>query len=164
MCIAALHNNCFPDGQKSGITPTADAHDGLLPVPSQQLFPSGGLITFTLQGPRLSPAAPFFVLLPCSLEIFSPRYSRTRERRRFEGDRRRRMKKRVIARSASTAPLTLNRHLLTPAPSPSQGCKPRLCLGAGLLGRSCAGPSAPRSGKCLRNRMKTGRGGRYAVP
>lgn len=41
-CMAALHNKCFPDGQKSGITPPADADDGHLPVPSQQLFPSGG--------------------------------------------------------------------------------------------------------------------------
>lgn len=38
--IAALHNKCFPIGQKSGIVHEVDAHDGRLPVPSQQLFPS----------------------------------------------------------------------------------------------------------------------------
>ena len=38
-----MHNKCYPAGQNSGITPPADANDGHLPVPSQQLFPSGGL-------------------------------------------------------------------------------------------------------------------------
>lgn len=42
VCMAALHNKCFPAGQNSGIAPSADAHDGHLSVPSQQLFLSGG--------------------------------------------------------------------------------------------------------------------------
>jgi len=44
--IAALHNFCLRIAQILGIKPIADACDGLLPVPSHQLFPSGGL-TFT---------------------------------------------------------------------------------------------------------------------
>jgi len=40
-----------------------------LPVPPQQLFPSGGLLTFTLHGPRF-PLAHFFVsyLIPIDIQ------------------------------------------------------------------------------------------------
>jgi hypothetical protein len=41
--MAALHKKYFPIGQNSGIMPAVDACDGFLPVPSHQLFPSGGL-------------------------------------------------------------------------------------------------------------------------
>ncbi|CCF20023.1 protein of unknown function [Pseudorhizobium banfieldiae] len=34
-----------------------------LPVPPQQLFPSGGFLTFTLIGPWSDPVALFFVLM-----------------------------------------------------------------------------------------------------
>ncbi len=37
-----LHKKCFSIGQKMFIVPTADAYGGFLPVPLQQLFPSGG--------------------------------------------------------------------------------------------------------------------------
>ena len=40
--IAALHKKCCPTGQNSGKVPEVDACDGFLPVPSHQLFPSGG--------------------------------------------------------------------------------------------------------------------------
>lgn len=40
--IAELHSNCFPNGQKSGITTTTDAHGDLLPGSQRRLFPSGG--------------------------------------------------------------------------------------------------------------------------
>ncbi len=43
MSIAALHKKCFPNGQKTSIVLAADAFGGFLPVPPQQLFPSGGL-------------------------------------------------------------------------------------------------------------------------
>ena len=43
ICMAALHKICFPNGQKTSIVLAADAFGGFLPVPPQQLFPSGGL-------------------------------------------------------------------------------------------------------------------------
>ena len=48
--IAALHNFCLRIAQILGIKPIADARDGLLPVPSHQLFPSGGFNLHTLKG------------------------------------------------------------------------------------------------------------------
>ncbi|MGV1898427.1 MULTISPECIES: hypothetical protein [Rhizobium/Agrobacterium group] len=41
-CIGALHNSCLRTAQYLGSMPIADARDGFLPVPSYQLFPSGG--------------------------------------------------------------------------------------------------------------------------
>nr|AEI89661.1 hypothetical conserved protein [Sinorhizobium fredii GR64] len=49
-----------------------------LPVPPQQLFPSGGLLTFTLHGPRF-PLAHFFIahLIPIDIQSrASRRFSR----------------------------------------------------------------------------------------
>lgn len=40
--IGALLNFCLRIAYILGIKPIADARDGLLPVPSHQLFPSGG--------------------------------------------------------------------------------------------------------------------------
>ncbi|MDR6758720.1 hypothetical protein J2Y48_004028 [Mycoplana sp. BE70] len=62
------------------------------------------------------------------------------------------------------AAVTLNRVLRNPAPRASQGCKPRGRFAGGPLVRNCAVVSAPRSGKCLRIGMKTGRSGSHAVP
>lgn len=41
-CIAALHNKSYSADQKPGIMALVVAHGGSLPVPPQQLFPSGG--------------------------------------------------------------------------------------------------------------------------
>lgn len=41
-CIAALHNKSCSADQKPGIMALVVAHGGSLPVPPQQLFPSGG--------------------------------------------------------------------------------------------------------------------------
>ncbi len=41
-CIAALHKERFPNDQKTITMHIVDAHGGFLPVPLQQLFPSGG--------------------------------------------------------------------------------------------------------------------------
>ncbi len=49
--IGALHNFCLRIAYILGIKPIADARDGLLPVPSYQLFPSGG---FNLHTSRAS--------------------------------------------------------------------------------------------------------------
>jgi len=38
-CIVAVRNGCFPNGRQPRKMTIADAHDGLLPVPLQQLFP-----------------------------------------------------------------------------------------------------------------------------
>ncbi|POH34087.1 hypothetical protein ATY30_00250 [Sinorhizobium americanum] len=45
-----------------------------LPVPPQQLFPSGGFLTFTLHGPRF-PLAHFFVshLIPIDIQSLASR-------------------------------------------------------------------------------------------
>lgn len=40
--IAALHKERFPRDQKTITMHIVDAHGGFLPVPLQQLFPSGG--------------------------------------------------------------------------------------------------------------------------
>ena len=40
--IGALHNFCLRIAHILGIKPIADARGGLFPVPSHQLFPSGG--------------------------------------------------------------------------------------------------------------------------
>jgi hypothetical protein len=59
--MAALHKNVLFAAQKTTISHTADAHGGFfLPVPPQQLFPSGGFLTFTLKGPWSDPVALFF--------------------------------------------------------------------------------------------------------
>jgi hypothetical protein len=63
--MAALHKNALFHAQKTIISHTADAHGGFfLPVPPQQLFPSGGFLTFTIiraleqsGGPLFLPAA-----------------------------------------------------------------------------------------------------------
>lgn len=40
--MAALHKERFPNDQKTITMHIVDAHGGFLPVPLQQLFPSGG--------------------------------------------------------------------------------------------------------------------------
>src|SRR5690606_24522842 len=40
--------------------------------------------------------------------------------------------------------------------SSSQGCEPRLIGPAGMLGRNCTGPPAPRTGGCLREEDEGG--------
>jgi hypothetical protein len=57
--MAALHNKCFPNGQKSGIVPAVDAYGGFLPVPPHQLFPSGGFDLHNLWA-AVSTGGPFF--------------------------------------------------------------------------------------------------------
>lgn len=51
LCIGALRSFCLRIASILGIKPIVDARDGLLPVPSHQLFPSGG---FNLHTSRAS--------------------------------------------------------------------------------------------------------------
>ena len=68
-----------------------------------------------------------------------------------EGGRRRRKRKGNPARrSAGRSALRSTAARRDPGPSSFAGLKPRLSGRAGMLGRSCAGPSAPPSGRCLR--------------
>ncbi|AIC29690.1 hypothetical protein IE4771_PA00184 (plasmid) [Rhizobium etli bv. mimosae str. IE4771] len=126
-----------------------------LPVPPQQLFPSGGLLTFTLHGPRF-PLAHFFIShlsrstssrLQADAFLQAGGVSRRNEKQAREKRRKREMNRsqssRLVAASAQPPPP----HTAT---RPSQGCKPRSSFAAAMLGRSCTQPPAPRSGKCLR--------------
>jgi hypothetical protein len=55
-----MHKKALFTAQKTTISHTADAHGGFfLPVPPQQLFPSGGFNLHNLKGPGF-PVALFF--------------------------------------------------------------------------------------------------------
>lgn len=58
-CIGALRNSCLRIAQYLGSMPIADAHDGFLPSPLYQLFPSGGFLPSQLKGLGI-PMALFF--------------------------------------------------------------------------------------------------------